>query len=311
VRIDTAGTSYDRLRDIGLDRAQIVQLQLIASGSGHLSDLTRGLFGRSGRNLVRTTGTLLTSGREHADSWLVALASIHSGLSDDVLAWLLTQLADRQRTPILSPTTAIDAQAARWLDEELHELSPQRQRRLLHQLASDEDGLRAFIEAIDTLRHAARAGGSGQQVPHGVLKGCRNIPESVRRLNEVAGDHTRSLRARNGPLAVPGSLEPMEGARLGGLTLRLARSPRDLTTWGAALRNCLGTMVSAARTGHSVFFALQDDSGNVRAAGECRDEAGSWELHELLGPGNSRVDSATWDAVRAVLPPAPAACATR
>ena len=301
---------YDLLHhDVDLDATQIVHLHLTAGGPDHLVDLVGGLFGRAGRNLVRTTGTLLASGRDHAAGWLVALASIHSGLSDDVLTWLLTQLADVQRTPRLSPATIIDAQSARWLDEELRELSPQRQRRLLHQLASDDQGLRTFIEGVDTLRRAVGTAGSGQPVPHGLLKSCRNIPESVRRLSEVAGDHTRSPQARSGAPAIPASLEPVEGAQVVALTLRLARSPRDLTTWGAALRNCLGTMVSTARTGHCVFFALQDDSGNVRAAGEVRDSGGSWELHELLGPGNSRIDAATWDGVRAALPHAPAASA--
>ena len=282
-----------------LHTGELLRLHRAAPDADHLVGLIRSLYGRSGRQLVRAVAQLLSTGRLHAAAWVVLLSEISSGVSDDVLTWLLDRLADAEATPALADPGPLTGATARWLDRELQELSPQRQRRLLHGFACDRHALPAAARQIVALQ--AAAGTAGKTPPQGILNGCRTPTEALRRLDEVTRDVSRTTSARTGDLPTPKALLSLDGAGVGPWTVHIARSSRDLARWGAALRNCLATMGSTARGGRSVFIALTDARGTVRAAGELRRSARGWELEELLGPGNSRVDDLFWDAVRALL----------
>lgn len=282
-----------------LHTGELLSLHRAAPEADHLVELVRSLYDRSGRQLVRAVAQLLSTGRPHAAAWVVSLAGISSGVSDDVLTWSLDRLADTEATSALADPGPLTGGTARWLDRELQELSPQRQRRLLHGFACDRHALPAAARHIDSLRTAA----SAAEVPplHGILNGCRTPTEALRRLDEVTRDVSRTSTARTGDLPTPRALLAVDGAAAGPWTVHLARSSRDLARWGAALRNCLATMGSTARGGRSVFIALTDARGAVHAAGEVRRNPRGWELEELLGPGNSRVDAVVWDDIRRLL----------
>jgi len=290
--------------DVPLYPRELLHLRVEAGDADTAKELTQALFGRSGRQLTRHVVQALASGREHAGSWLVALSLITSGLSDDVVNDLVGKLAEPEAVAALSHVTTGSANTAAWLDLELRELSPQRQRRLISELMADSSLLGLFLDRIDQLE--AAVADTEQPMPRGVLNGCRNIREACRRLSEVTGDVERQTEAATGDLPRPAGLDRFDGASFGTdafgqVTIRVARDSRQLSEWGNRLRNCLGTMISTARQGRSVFFALEDRSGKVRAAGELSGDGGVWCLEELLGYGNSSVEDDVWRGVTAAL----------
>ncbi|MEU3649860.1 hypothetical protein AB0E59_41270 [Lentzea sp. NPDC034063] len=106
--------------------------------------------------------------------------------------------------------------------------------------------------------------------------------------------------ASTGVFPVPPELADVD-TQIAGLSVELARDPRQLADWSAYMGNCIGTMWYAdeARRGLCVLAALRSPVDNhIIANVDIRRHTGGWHVHELRARFNNNVASVLEEQVK-------------